>query len=109
MATAHIVSFNHSRYAFTTINKAADAIKFFATLVPVEFIHDESKDRYYYTPRTDKDRLDLSMEVTQRFEPRKVALCLPAPKRGHRPCTVCESVSVKPGTACASCGTIMAL
>ena len=102
--TKVIVRHNYQAYAFDSFNQAADAIKFFGKLKPVVIEEDSATGRYYYTP----SELDLGkIEMEEReYRETKPRLALPAPKRGTVPCQVCESVSVRPGHACQSCGTI---
>ena len=101
-----IVRFNHRAYVFDTITQAADAIKFFGKLRPAEFT-DEGNDGYHYKPAEDGTKLELITDYEFREQPKRIAL--PAPKRGTVQCAVCESVSVRPGSACDSCGTIAPL
>ena len=99
---------SYQHYAFDTIEQAASAIKFFGKLKPVEFELNPVTDRHVFVPAKDCDRNKIEMEQREVLDviPK---LALPAPKRGTVPCTVCESVSVRRGTACASCGTIAPL
>ena len=95
-------------YVFDNLNQAADAIKFFGKLKPVRWKSNPENGGGHYAPDTEND---LRIELETRFEYRETEklIGLPAPKRGTVQCTVCESVAVKPGRACESCGTIAPL
>lgn len=99
-----IVRFDHTPYVFDNLSQAADAIKFFGKLKRVTLESDPSGSRYYFRPADEQS--EISLDNDHEFCPTPKRIALPAPKRGHVPCAVCESVSVKPGTACESCGTI---
>lgn len=99
-----VVRFNHRSYVFDNLNQAADAIKFFGKLRQVEFTSEDDSG-YHFKPDEDATtEIELLTQYEFREEPKRK--CLPAPKRGTVLCTMCESVSVRPGTACESCGTI---
>jgi hypothetical protein len=98
-----VVKYGHQHYAFDTIGQAADAIKFFSKLKPVDFELNPTTDRYVFVPS--KDRNQIEMEQREVYE-QLPKLSLPAPKRGTVPCSVCESVSVRPGHPCESCGAV---
>lgn len=105
--TKVIVRYNYQAYAFDSFGQAADAIKFFGKLKPVQLEEDPSTGRYYYTP-SERELGKIEMEERE-YRDSKTHLALPAPKRGTVPCSVCESVSVRPGHACESCGTVAPL
>jgi hypothetical protein len=105
--TKTIVRFDHRAYAFDSITAAAEAIKFFGKLRPVKFQIDDGDTRYHYAPSDETYTLELETDREYRATPKRLAL--PAPKRGTVPCQNCESVSVRPGRACESCGTIAPL
>jgi hypothetical protein len=99
-----VVRFNHWAFVFDNLNQAADAIKFFGKLRQVEFTN-EDNDGYHFKPDEDSTcKIELLTDYEFREQPNRK--CLPAPKRGTVLCSMCESVSVRPGTACESCGTI---
>lgn len=99
-----VVRFCHHSFVFDSIDQAANAIKFFGKLRPVEFTN-EDDDGYHFKPdEDDQPRIELLTEYE--FRPTRKLKGLPAPKRGTVLCTMCESVSVRPGQACESCGTI---
>ena len=103
-----VVRYGYQHYAFDTIEQAAGAIKFFSKLKPVELGLNPASDRYVFIHSKEADRTKIEMEQREVLEdiPK---LALPAPKRGTVPCSVCESVSVRPGHACESCGTVAPL
>jgi len=101
-----IVRFNHRAFVFDSVSQAADAIKFFGKLRPAEFTN-ESDDGYHFKPEEGRSEIELLTNYEFREQPKRLAL--PAPKRGTVPCSVCESVSVRHGRACESCGTIAPL
>lgn len=103
-----IVRFGHRSYVFENLNQAADAIKFFGKLKAVRWKSNQESTGGHYGPDEEEG---LSIELETRFEYRETEKLIgrPAPKRGTVQCTVCESVAVKPGRACESCGTIAPL
>lgn len=105
--TIHIVQYGYHRFGFDSINKAADAVKFFSSLKKITYDSDAKGGFFTYEDDEDAPRVELT--TNQRFLPRKPALGLPAPRRGTVPCSVCENVSVKPGNPCQSCGTVAEL
>jgi hypothetical protein len=107
--TKPIVRFDHRAYVFDSLSAAADAIKFFGKLRAVKFEEDPSTGRYHYPPLDDEDKYSIELETDREFRATPNRMALPAPKRGTVPCTMCESVSVRPGSACESCGTIAPL
>ena len=66
-----------------------------------------SDGRYYYMPSDTTSSIELETDRGWLDEPKRIGL--PAPKRGTVLCAICESVSVRPGSACDSCGTIAPL
>jgi hypothetical protein len=108
--TKPLVAYGYNRYVFDTIEQAANAIKFFSKLRPVEYESPADGSRGYYRPcDDDEQRFKIELETHREFRETPKRIALPAPKRGTVQCAVCESVSVKPGTACESCGTIAPL
>ena len=108
----HVVSYGYRRYGFKSLEKAASAIKFFSTLEPLTFNYVEEDSPSYWTPDEDQREHKITLDSNQPYQPckpKKALLALPAPRRGTVPCAVCESVSVKPGHACQSCGIIAPL
>lgn len=105
--TKPIVRFDSRAFVFDSISAAADAIKFFGKLRPVQFQENDDQSGYHYKPHESKFPIELETNREYRATPQR--LCLPAPKRGTRPCPICENVSVKPGTDCQSCGEPMPL
>ena len=101
-----VVRYDHRAYVFDSISQAADAIKFFGKLKPVQ-LSEGSDGRYHYKPSEEQFTIEIENNREYRATPQLIGL--PAPKRGTVPCAVCESVSVRPGTACNSCGTIAPL
>ncbi len=99
-----VVRFDHRAFVFDSISAAADAIKFFGKLRPVEFAENDGERGYHYKPR--EEQMEISLETDREYRATPLRLALPAPKRGTVACQNCESVSVRPGSACASCGTI---
>lgn len=99
-----IVRFDHTPFVFDSLSAAADAIKFFGKLKRVELTENGDGTGYHYAPHEKSCSIDLDTEREFRATPQRLAL--PAPKRGTVPCENCESVSVRPGSACGSCGTI---
>jgi hypothetical protein len=106
--TKFIVRYQYQSYAFDSVSQAADAIKFFGKLKPVEFTEDPATGKYFYMPQQREERGGIQMEERE-YRETKTQLALPAPKRGTVPCSVCESVSVRRGHACESCGTVAPL
>ena len=102
------VRYGCQTYIFDSIDQAANAVKFFSKLRPVEYHREDEDSRGHYRPVEDEDENRTKVELTTNFEFRERAklLALPAPKRGTVQCLSCESVSVKPGRACGSCGAI---
>lgn len=105
--TKTIVLYDSRAYVFDSISQAADAIKFFGKLRPVDFTKDDGDDRSHYKPS--ENRFDIEIENNREFRETPKRIGLPAPKRGTVLCTMCESVSVRPGSACDSCGTVAPL
>jgi hypothetical protein len=99
-----VVRFHHRSYVFDSLNQAADAIKFFGKLRQVEFTN-EDNDGFHFKPDEDESQ-EIELLTNYEFRETPKRKCLPAPKRGTVLCSMCESVSVRPGTACESCGTI---
>jgi|JFJP01.1.fsa_nt_gi hypothetical protein len=107
--TKPLVTFGYNRYVFDTIEQAANAIKFFSKLRPVEYESGDGSGGYYRPAAEDEHRFKIELETHREFRESPKRIGLPAPKRGTIACAVCESVSVKPGTACQSCGSIAPL
>jgi hypothetical protein len=109
--TKPLVAYGYTRYVFDTIEQAANAIKFFSKLRPVEYERGEDGSHGYFRPcdQDDPHQFKIELETHREFRETPKRIALPAPKRGTVQCAVCESVSVKPGTACESCGTIAPL
>lgn len=107
--TRHIVKFGHQNFAFASINKAADAVKFFSSLERVKMeIGPESSDYIFYTPETHDDRSKIELITAARYVPAKPPkeekpLALPKPPRGTIRC-ICEKSDVAPKQSCAHCG-----
>jgi hypothetical protein len=99
-----IVRFDSRAFVFDSIAAAADAIKFFGKLRPVKFTPNPDGSGYHYAPM--EDGMEIELETNREFCATPKRLALPAPKRGTVPCSNCESVSVRPGRPCASCGTV---
>ena len=105
-----IVAFAWSHYVFDSVDQAANAIKFFSKLRPVEYDSGDGTGGHYRPVEDEEKRDRYKVEMDQReFRETPTRIALPAPKRGTVQCAVCESVSVKPGHACASCGAIAEL
>jgi hypothetical protein len=109
MKKVHIVSFGYRDYAFTSIAKAADAVKFLATLTPVKFTYVSGDGPAYYIPDPETQHHDVKLELNQNFrdaeKPEKAAktLALPKPKRGTIRC-ICGFSDVAPKQSCVHCG-----
>lgn len=99
-----VVRFHHRSYVFDTLNQAADAIKFFGKLRPVDFTNEDG-DGFHFKPDEDAST-EIELLTNYEFRQTRKLKGLPAPKRGTVLCAMCESVSVRPGHACESCGTI---
>ena len=107
--TRHIVTFVYQKYAFTSLSKAADAVKFFSSVEKVSMeIGPETRDYIYYTPEfeTEKNKVELATDC--RYVPAKPPkelkpLALPSPKRGIILC-ICEKSYVAPKESCPHCG-----
>jgi hypothetical protein len=102
-----IVRFGYRNYVFDTVEQAAKAIAFFGKLRPVQYESDSTG--CYYRPADDEQHSEVEMGMSHEFRETPKRIALPAPKRGTVACQNCESVSVRPGTACESCGTISPL
>ena len=107
--TRHIVSYGYQHYAFASLAKAADAVKFFSSLERVSRqIGPEDHDYMYFTPELEKDKTKIELETNCRYvpaeppKPTKI-LGLPAPKRGSILC-ICEKSYVAPRHTCPHCG-----
>jgi hypothetical protein len=98
------VRYGYQTYIFDTVDQAAKAIAFLGKLRPVTYESDSSGS--YYRPADDSDSYKVEMTMCHEFRETPKRIALPAPKRGTVQCSVCESVSVRPGTACESCGTL---
>lgn len=109
MKKVHIVSFGYRDYAFTSISKATDAVKFLATLTPVKFTYESGSGPSFYVPEPHDEKRDVKLELNQNFreaeKPEKAAkpLALPKPKRGTIRC-ICGFSDVAPKQSCVHCG-----
>ena len=104
-----VVRFDHSYYVFENLDQAANAIKFFAKLRRVQWQSNDPESGGHYRPADEDRNSDIELETRFEYREKPKLVGLPAPKRGTVLCTMCESVSVRPGTACGSCGTIAPL